>query len=211
MERLNNSTFAYQFTLRNELGAIYTPGILQVSFLKPDGSEDVLTLNGSDALDSCLTALSTGVFRVDYVVDQIGEWRINERWTDDNWLHPIKGRQMYLTVTDDPQAWVDNLSPGSIQRVYFGVGVAGLTSVSTLQYNDLNSSLPFTTTTLAPTAEKAYVSFPVAWGAAHLYVDGLDQTSAFARSTITVGATNYYLYESTQLLTTTGLEIEARP
>lgn len=107
MDRLLNSTFAYQFTIRNEQKALHTPATVQVSFLKPDGSEDVLTLGGATPLDACLTLVSEGVFRVDYVLNVIGEWRVNERWTDDNWLHPIKGRAMILQVNADPQTWTD--------------------------------------------------------------------------------------------------------
>ena len=108
MNHLINSVFAYKFTIRDELGALHDPAIVQVSFLKGDNTEDVLTLGGLAARDSCLTKLSAGTYRVDYTLNVLGDWRINERWTDDGWVHPIKGKPMNITVVVDPQNWVDS-------------------------------------------------------------------------------------------------------
>jgi hypothetical protein len=107
MNRTINSTFAYRFTIRDENNALHDPATLQVSFKKGDATEDVLTLGGVQPRDSQLTKLSTGVYRVDYKLDVLGDWLINERWTDDGWGHPIKGRDMPITVIADPHAWVD--------------------------------------------------------------------------------------------------------
>ena len=107
MNRTINSTFAYKFTIRDENKALHDPSILQVSFRKGDGTEDVLTLGGVAPRDSQLTKLSPGIYRVDYKLDVLGEWRVNERWTDDNWIHPIKNTDLIITVNADPHAWVD--------------------------------------------------------------------------------------------------------
>jgi hypothetical protein len=107
VNRTINNTFAYKFTIRDENKALHDPAILQVSFKKGDATEDVLTLGGVAPRDSQLTKISTGVYRVDYKLDVLGEWRINERWTDDGWIHPIKNTDMVITVNADPHAWVD--------------------------------------------------------------------------------------------------------
>lgn len=109
--RLIGDTFSYTFTIRDENGALHNPSIVMVSFLKGDGSEDVLTLGGGAERDSWLTHVSLGVFAVNYVLDVLGEWRINERWTDDNWIHPIKGVPMFIYVDADPQHYVDTPAP----------------------------------------------------------------------------------------------------
>jgi len=135
-------------------------------------------------------------------------WRATFEWTngDGPLTWPLSGCLPILEIFAAPAVGTQTTS-----RVYYGVGIAGLTSVATLQYDDTHSSLYLTTPALAPTAQKAYVSYPVAWGPAEIYVDGLRQTGAFTSTTITVGAASYYLYESTDLLTTTGLELELQP
>lgn len=109
--RMIGDTFSYVFTIRDENLALHNPSIVTVSFLKGDGSEDVLTLGGVAAHDSWLTHTGLGTYAVNYVLDVLGEWRINERWTDDNWIHPIKGVPMFITVDADPQHYVDTPAP----------------------------------------------------------------------------------------------------
>jgi hypothetical protein len=112
MIRIVGDTLSYTFTIRDELGQLHEPAIVQVSFLKGDGSEDVLTLGGIDPLDSCLIKLpETATYRVDYSLDVIGDWEINERWTDDGWTHTVKGRAFSLSVIPDPHGWADKAAP----------------------------------------------------------------------------------------------------
>lgn len=108
MTRLVGDTLSYTFTIRDELGQLHEPASVQVSFLKGDKSEDVLTLGGTDPCDSCLIKLQeAATYRVDYSLDVVGDWEINERWTDDGWVHTVKGRSFSLSVTPDPHSWAD--------------------------------------------------------------------------------------------------------
>jgi hypothetical protein len=169
------------------------------------------TLDIGDGLE--IVSATGGTIRASFspvrlATSGIFTWRIVLEWTNGTgpltW--PLSGTLPRLVINPAPGAGVQTVS-----RIYYGVGVAGLTSVSTLLYDDTHSALYFTTPAMSPTAQKAYVSYPVAWGPAEVFVDGLRQTGAFSSSTITVGAASYYLLESTDLLTTTALELELQP
>jgi hypothetical protein len=111
MNKLVGSTFEYEFVVTYK-GQPHNAAIVQVSFLKGNGSEDTLTIGGTEPNDTRLIKLAeTGRYGVSYKLDVVGEWIINERWTDNNWTDEIKGRSFPLTVDADQNSFSDKVAP----------------------------------------------------------------------------------------------------
>ena len=91
---------------------------------------------------------------------------------------------------------------------YYGTGAAGLSTEGDIE--GLAGSVVKTNNnhsfTVVPASEKIYVSYPTSFGTASFLIDGLFPGGFNAPSTVSVTnahgvTTDYYLYESTQLLT----------
>lgn len=110
--RLLGDTLTYTFTVYDEDNARHQPSALKVSLLKGDGSEDTIVLGGTDPSDAYLVQL-TGVanYKVSYPLNVVGVWDINEWWSDDNWVHTIKGASFSVTVINDPHTGDDVALP----------------------------------------------------------------------------------------------------
>jgi hypothetical protein len=102
--------------------------------------------------------------------------------------------------------FVDTVTPLPT-AVYSGVGVAGLTSVSTLTASTAYSDFPFSAT-VSPAAQYVYLAWPAAWGNADVTVDGLPAAMG-APQTITVSGVSYKLSQSIHALTATNMDLDA--
>lgn len=100
-------TDKYRFTCKKG-GELYNPQVVQVSLIKGDGTEDTLTWGGTDPRDSQLLNISPGVFEYWYRFDVPGDWRVNERWTDQGGAAEVKNRDLIVSITDDPHEWGDS-------------------------------------------------------------------------------------------------------
>lgn len=207
-------TIAYQFSTRNYNNTLYDPAQVQVSFLKSVGVEDVLSYGGSSPRDTWLTRVSTGTYRWQYNLDSVGEWRINERWSDDGFVVTHQGLDLIVQVIADPHSWVDlPVGPsGGQHRVYWGVGAAGIIDPATIEamtHLD-SSSYNFTTTALTAASQKVYIAFPGSWATPSITLDGLVVDMLPVTSVLLHDTDNtviaYDLYETRNLLTSTGMQ-----
>ena len=104
-------TDKYQFTIKKG-GALYDPTVVQVSFVKGDGSEDTLTCGGLNPRDGQLTKISEGVYQWWYRYDVLGEWRVCERWSDQGGAAEVRpSSELRFTIDADPHTWTDVTPP----------------------------------------------------------------------------------------------------
>jgi hypothetical protein len=107
--------WTYQHTYVNGVltKTLHDAAITQIAFIKPDGSEDVLTYGGSDPRDSQLSRIAVGTFEWWYVTDVAGKWFLNERWSDtvSGSTVAVKGDPEPFLVASDPFGWVDKAAP----------------------------------------------------------------------------------------------------
>lgn len=100
-----DSTWRGTVTCRDADGALYDPQTVQVAFVKPDSTEDVLTYGGTDDNDDHLTRSSKGVYVVWYELDQKGTWTVMAKWSDTiaGETLTVKPRcQIEINVEEDP-------------------------------------------------------------------------------------------------------------
>lgn len=100
-----DSTWRGTVTCRDADEALYDPQTVQVAFVKPDNTEDVLTYGGTDANDDHLTRSSKGIYLVWYELDQEGLWSIMAKWSDTiagDTLTVKPRTQIEITVRPDP-------------------------------------------------------------------------------------------------------------
>lgn len=67
---------------RDQNGALFAPPIVQLSVIRGDYSEDLLTFGGTEPNDSRIVALTTGRYAFSYVLTMPGVWDFQGRWTD---------------------------------------------------------------------------------------------------------------------------------
>jgi hypothetical protein len=90
--------------------------------------------------------------------------------------------------------------------IYYGEGEAGLTSVATLAESTAYLGFPFSVQ-VSPVAQYVYLAWPATWGNAYVTVDGFE-FDAISVQTIAVGGVSYKLLQSTNALTSTGMDID---
>jgi hypothetical protein len=74
---------------RDQNDALFSPPIVQLSVLRGDYSEDVLTFGGTAPNDSRLIALSVGRYAFSYILTMPGNWEFQARWTDNTGIDTI--------------------------------------------------------------------------------------------------------------------------
>jgi hypothetical protein len=82
----------FEIETRDQDNALFDPAILQVTIVKPDGTEDKLELYGLDPRDNRLSRVSIGLYRAYYPADAGGIWTCRARWKtvingEDLWIH----------------------------------------------------------------------------------------------------------------------------
>lgn len=78
---IQGNPIAYSFQCRNQAGALFDPDTVEVSIVKGDGSEELLTYGGTNPRDDLLTRASIGAYAFWITADVVGQWSILTRWT----------------------------------------------------------------------------------------------------------------------------------
>lgn len=94
---------------RDQNNALFSPPIVQLSVLRGDDTEDVLTLGGVSPNDSRLVALETGRYAFSYILNVAGGWEFQAKWTDSTAADTItKTSVSYaVLVRDNPHRYED--------------------------------------------------------------------------------------------------------
>jgi hypothetical protein len=209
--------FTYTFATPNLINVPSDYSQTQVSFLKSATLEDTLVYGGTSPRDSQLVRTATGRYSVSYQLDVAGEWRINERWSDDGFVTTYEGKDLIITVKDDPHGWIDTTLPPltGYHYVYYGAGTAGITVPATLEGLTRTSvTVRDFVANISPTAQKVYICHPAVWGTPTITLDGfaIDElaTQSVLMHDYDGGVIAYMVHESTNLLTDANLSFSVK-
>jgi hypothetical protein len=99
----------YQVTIVNgaTVRTLHNAAITKITFLKQSGAEVTLTFGGAGALDSQLSRIGEGQYEWWITLDEPGQWRFNEEWSDtiDGHTVTVKNRAGWIEAKPDPFAW----------------------------------------------------------------------------------------------------------
>jgi len=93
------SALQFEIETTDQDGALFDPSALQVTIMKPDGSEDVLEMYGLALHDNRLSRTTRGLYRAYYPSDAPGIWTCRARWKT-----TINGEDLWIEsnpTTDD--------------------------------------------------------------------------------------------------------------
>ena len=94
---------------RDQNNALFAPPLVQLSVMRGDATEDVLTFGGTSENDSRLVALTTGRFAFSYILTGPGGWEFQAKWSDATGSDTITRTSVSLTVQarENPHRYED--------------------------------------------------------------------------------------------------------
>lgn len=88
----------------------FDPTSVSFSFLRPDGTEEVLTYVGGEPGDNQVSRVSVGIYDAFLNVSQAGIWMVRGKWvhTSSGVTSVGKSKQLAFTVESDAHLFVDS-------------------------------------------------------------------------------------------------------